>query len=108
MNVVVMNSETVKFGHVTFFWNGNRSGKLSDELEDYEEIPSDQGITFNEAPEMKAMLIVKRASEALLSGKYDQVRINLPNGDMVGHTGDLNATILACSVTDKAIKVRKT
>lgn len=66
----------MKFGHVTFFWNGNRSGKLSEELEEYEEIPSDQGITFNQKPEMKAQLIAERAKEALLSGKYDQVQNN--------------------------------
>eukprot|EP00250_Pteridium_aquilinum_P021258 c25071_g2_i1 orf=132-1820(+) len=98
-------SETVKFGHVTFFWNGNRSGLFDDNLETYVEIQSDQGITFNEQPNMKALQIGEKARDAILSGKYDQVRVNLPNGDMVGHTGDLQATIVACEAADKAVKM---
>lgn len=98
-------SETVKFGHVTFFWNGNRSGQFSDDLETYVEIPSDQGITFNVKPNMKALEIGEKARDAILSGKYDQVRVNIPNGDMVGHTGDLKATIAGCEAADKAVKI---
>lgn len=98
-------SETVKFGHVTFFWNGNRSGQFSQTLEEYVEIPSDQGITFNVHPEMKATLIAEKAREALLSGKFDTIRVNLPNGDMVGHTGDFEATVVACTAADKAVKI---
>ncbi|MCI55794.1 23-bisphosphoglycerate-independent phosphoglycerate mutase, partial [Trifolium medium] len=62
----------------------------------YVEIPSDSGITFNEQPKMKAVEIAEKAKEAILSGKFDQIRVNLPNGDMVGHTGDIEATIVAC------------
>ncbi|KAL5079321.1 hypothetical protein RYX36_007742 [Vicia faba] len=98
-------SETVKFGHVTFFWNGNRSGYFDEKLEEYVEIPSDSGITFNEKPIMKAVEIAEKAREAILSGKFDQIRVNLPNGDMVGHTGDIEATIVACKAADKAVKV---
>ncbi|KAB5561856.1 hypothetical protein DKX38_006813 [Salix brachista] len=118
-------SETVKFGHVTFFWNGNRSGYFNQEMEEYVEIPSDVGITFNVQPKMKAKEIAEKARDAILSGKFDQVinalcnvitaeeiagitfnvRVNLPNGDMVGHTGDIEATIVACKVTDDAVKV---
>eukprot|EP00850_Spirogloea_muscicola_P014523 SM000105S13868 [mRNA] locus=s105:140737:143913:- [translate_table: standard] len=98
-------SETVKFGHVTFFWNGNRSGYFNQDYETYFEIPSDSDIKFNEKPLMKALEIAKKAKEALQSGKYDHVRVNFPNPDMVGHTGDLEATIEACGVVDKAIKV---
>jgi 2,3-bisphosphoglycerate-independent phosphoglycerate mutase len=98
-------SETVKFGHVTFFWNGNRSGQFSQTLEKYVEIPSDQGITFNVHPEMKAIQIAEKTRDALLSGKFDTVRVNLPNGDMVGHTGDLKATVVGCAVADKAVKI---
>jgi len=68
-----VNSETVKFGHVTFFWNGNRSGYFNAELEEYVEIPSDSGITFNEQPLMKALQIAEKARDAILSGKFDQV-----------------------------------
>lgn len=98
-------SETVKFGHVTFFWNGNRSGYFDEKLEEYVEIPSDSGITFNEKPIMKAVEIAEKAREAILSGKFDQIRVNLPNGDMVGHTGDIEATIVACKAADKAVKL---
>ncbi|VAH81194.1 unnamed protein product [Triticum turgidum subsp. durum] len=97
-------SETVKFGHVTFFWNGNRSGYFDETREEYVEIPSDSGITFNEQPKMKALEIAEKTRDAILSGKFDQVRINLPNGDMVGHTGDIEATVVACKAADEAVK----
>lgn len=68
-----VNSETVKFGHVTFFWNGNRSGYFNEELEQYVQIPSDSGISFNEQPKMKALEIAEKARDAILSRKFDQV-----------------------------------
>ncbi|CAI9301698.1 unnamed protein product [Lactuca saligna] len=98
-------SETVKFGHVTFFWNGNRSGYFNAELEEYVEIPSDSGITFNVQPKMKALEIGEKARDAILSGRFDQVRVNIPNGDMVGHTGDVEATVVACKAADEAVKM---
>ncbi|KAL8143167.1 hypothetical protein V2J09_016199 [Rumex salicifolius] len=98
-------SETVKFGHVTFFWNGNRSGYFNPEMEEYVEIPSDSGISFNVRPKMKAIEIAEKARDAILSGKFHQVRVNLPNGDMVGHTGDIEATIVACKAADDAVKM---
>ncbi|MFS7894393.1 putative phosphotransferase (phosphomutase) [Helianthus anomalus] len=98
-------SETVKFGHVTFFWNGNRSGYFNKELEEYVEIPSDSGITFNVQPKMKALEIGEKARDAILSRKFDQVRVNIPNGDMVGHTGDIEATVVACKAADQAVKM---
>ncbi|KAM3352229.1 hypothetical protein ACQJBY_023837 [Aegilops geniculata] len=99
------SNETVKFGHVTFFWNGNRSGYFDETREEYVEIPSDSGITFNEQPKMKALEIAEKTRDAILSGKFDQVRINLPNGDMVGHTGDIEATVVACKAADEAVKM---
>ncbi|KAH7654152.1 Phosphoglycerate mutase 2,3-bisphosphoglycerate-independent protein [Dioscorea alata] len=98
-------SETVKFGHVTFFWNGNRSGYFDASMEEYVEIPSDAGITFNVQPKMKALEIAEKARDAILSRKFDQVRVNLPNGDMVGHTGDIEATVVACKAADEAVKM---
>ncbi|EOY04746.1 PREDICTED: 2,3-bisphosphoglycerate-independent phosphoglycerate mutase [Theobroma cacao] len=98
-------SETVKFGHVTFFWNGNRSGYFKPEMEEYVEIPSDIGITFNVQPKMKALEIGEKARDAILSGKFDQVRVNIPNSDMVGHTGDIQATVVACKAADEAVKM---
>ena len=60
-------SETQKFGHVTFFWNGNRSGYINADLETYVEIRSDLG-PCNLAPEMKAREVTEAAKEAILSG----------------------------------------
>jgi len=95
-------SETQKYGHVTYFWNGNKSGKFSEELEDYEEIPSDK-VSFDERPWMKSAEITDRLIEVLNSKKYDFVRCNYPNGDMVGHTGSLEATICAMEAVDLAL-----
>ena len=79
-------SETQKFGHVTYFFNGNRSGKFDDSLEDYIEVPSDI-VPFEERPWMKAAEITDKVVEAILGGEYDFIRLNYANGDMVGHTG---------------------
>lgn len=95
-------SETQKFGHVTYFWNGNRSGKFNKELETYEEVPSDK-IEFDRAPEMKAAEIADKMTAAILSGKYDFLRLNFANGDMVGHTGNLKAAIVAAETVDKCV-----
>ena len=95
-------SETQKFGHVTYFWNGNRSEKFSEELETWEEIPSDNR-SFDESPWMKATEIADRVIEAIASGKYAFIRCNLPNGDMVGHTGNLAATEIAVEAVDLSL-----
>ncbi|MBF0440986.1 MAG: 2,3-bisphosphoglycerate-independent phosphoglycerate mutase [Oligoflexales bacterium] len=92
-------SETQKFGHVTFFWNGNRSGKFSDDLEEYLEIPSDV-IAFNLKPWMKSYEITEALIQRIRKGSFEYLRINFPNGDMVGHTGDLDAAIAAMSCID--------
>uniref|UniRef100_A0A7R9VFU8 phosphoglycerate mutase (2,3-diphosphoglycerate-independent) n=1 Tax=Chlamydomonas euryale TaxID=1486919 RepID=A0A7R9VFU8_9CHLO len=96
-------SETQKFGHVTFFWNGNRSGYFDSNLETYLEVPSDK-IVFNKAPAMKAKEITAAGIEALKTGRYKMVRINYANPDMVGHTGDLEATKTSCEVVDACVK----
>jgi 2,3-bisphosphoglycerate-independent phosphoglycerate mutase len=92
-------SETQKFGHVTFFFNGNRSGRLDASLETYHEVPSDT-LPFDERPWMKAAEITDAVVEAIGSGDYDHVRLNLANGDMVGHTGVLEATRVALEAVD--------
>lgn len=92
-------SETQKYGHVTYFWNGNRSEKFSEELEAYCEIPSDR-VSFDERPWMKSAEVTDAVIEAMRSGKYDFIRCNYPNGDMVGHTGSLEATIVAVEAVD--------
>ena len=95
-------SETQKFGHVTYFWNGNRSGYIDEALETYVEIPSDN-VEFNEAPAMKAREITDATIELLRSGRYRFGRINIANGDMVGHTGDLAAAVEAMEVVDECM-----
>lgn len=95
-------SETQKFGHVTYFWNGNRSGYIDESLELFEEIPSDK-IEFDKAPRMKADEITTRTIELLRSGKYKFGRINYPNGDMVGHTGVMEAAIAAVESVDQGL-----
>ncbi|MGN1315912.1 MAG: 2,3-bisphosphoglycerate-independent phosphoglycerate mutase [Acutalibacteraceae bacterium] len=92
-------SETQKYGHVTYFWNGNKSDKFSEELETYMEIPSDK-VSFDERPWMKSAEVTDAVIEAMESGKYDFIRCNYPNGDMVGHTGNLDATITAVEAVD--------
>ena len=92
-------SETQKFGHVTYFWNGNRSGKFSEELETYIEIPSDV-VPFEQRPWMKCAEITDRLIECLESGKYRYLRVNFPNGDMVGHTGNFLATECSMEALD--------
>jgi len=95
-------SETQKYGHVTYFWNGNRSGKVDESLEVYEEIPSDV-IPFEQAPVMKAKEITDRMVENMASHSFDFLRCNFPNGDMVGHTGVLEAVITAMEAVDEGV-----
>ncbi len=92
-------SETQKFGHVTYFFNGNRSGKFDDALEDYIEIPSDI-IPFEQRPWMKAAEITDKVVEAVQGGGYDFIRLNYANGDMVGHTGLPQAVEIAVETVD--------
>lgn len=99
---IFATSETQKFGHVTYFFNGNRSGRIDETLERYQEIPSDV-LPFETAPDMKAREITQAACEAIVSNQYDHIRLNLANGDMVGHTGDFLATVRAVEVVDACV-----
>ncbi|MDD6265240.1 MAG: 2,3-bisphosphoglycerate-independent phosphoglycerate mutase [Clostridia bacterium] len=92
-------SETQKYGHVTYFWNGNKSGKFNEELETYIEIPSDV-VPFEQRPWMKCAEITDKLIEALRSGEYKYIRCNYPNGDMVGHTGSMQATVISVEALD--------
>ncbi len=96
-------SETQKYGHVTYFWNGNKSGKFSDELETYIEVPSDV-VPFEQRPWMKCAEITDKLIECLESGKYTTLRVNFPNGDMVGHTGNILATRCSMEALDLQLK----
>ena len=96
-------SETQKYGHVTYFWNGNKSGKFNNELETYIEVPSDV-VPFEQRPWMKCAEITDKLIECLESGKYNCLRVNFPNGDMVGHTGNILATRCSMEALDLQLK----
>ncbi|MCC7300460.1 MAG: 2,3-bisphosphoglycerate-independent phosphoglycerate mutase [Verrucomicrobia bacterium] len=95
-------SETQKYGHVTYFFNGNRADKFNEALEDYVEIKSDV-CPFEDAPRMKAAEITAAVVKAIESGKYGFIRLNYPNGDMVGHTGVFPAVTIAVEAVDEAL-----
>jgi len=95
-------SETQKYGHVTYFWNGNNSGYIDNTLETYIEIPSDK-LPFDQKPEMKAYESTDALIHELQTSHCDFARINIANGDMVGHTGNLQATITSVEVTDDCV-----
>ncbi|MCL2600049.1 MAG: 2,3-bisphosphoglycerate-independent phosphoglycerate mutase [Treponema sp.] len=92
-------SETQKFGHVTYFFNGNRTGKFDEKLEEYVEIKSDV-VPFEQRPWMKCADITDKVLEAIGSGRYDFIRLNYPNGDMVGHTGVYQAVVCSMEAMD--------
>lgn len=92
-------SETQKFGHVTYFFNGNKLGKFDERLEDYTEIKSDT-VPFEQRPWMKCAEITDAVIDAIKSGKYAHIRVNFPNGDMVGHTGVFNAVVCSMEALD--------
>jgi len=92
-------SETQKFGHVTYFFNGNRQGKFDEKLEDYVEIKSDL-VPFEQRPWMKTAEITDAVLAAIESGKYRFIRLNYPNGDMVGHTGVYQAVVCGLEAMD--------
>jgi 2,3-bisphosphoglycerate-independent phosphoglycerate mutase len=95
-------AETQKFGHVTYFWNGNNSQPFDVGLEDWVEVPSDD-IPFDLAPEMKAQEVAEVVLADLESRGHRFIRVNFANGDMVGHTGSLDAAIRAMEVVDRCM-----
>ena len=95
-------SETQKFGHVTYFFNGNRSGMFDPNLETYVEVPSDR-VPFEQRPWMKCAEITDKVVEAIEGGEYDFIRLNYPNGDMVGHTGIYDAVLVSMGALDLCV-----
>ncbi|MDO9021639.1 MAG: 2,3-bisphosphoglycerate-independent phosphoglycerate mutase [Deltaproteobacteria bacterium] len=92
-------SETQKFGHVTYFWNGNRTEPFDPQREVYVEVSSDLR-PFEERPWMKCAEITDRLIDELKTGRYRHARVNYPNGDMVGHTGVRDAAVMAVEAVD--------
>ena len=97
-------SETQKFGHVTYFFNGNKTGKFDPKLEEYVEITSDV-VPFEQRPWMKCAEIADRVIEEVASNKWDFIKLNFPNGDMVGHTGNFQAVV--CSMEGMDLQIER-
>jgi 2,3-bisphosphoglycerate-independent phosphoglycerate mutase len=94
-------AETEKYAHVTFFMNGMVENEYPGE--DRIIVPSPRVSTYDKAPEMSAMQIAEHVVEEVAKSTYDLIILNFANPDMVGHTGDEQATISACETTDKAL-----
>jgi 2,3-bisphosphoglycerate-independent phosphoglycerate mutase len=95
-------SETQKYGHVTYFFNGNKLGKFDDKLEEYVEIPSDI-VPYEQRPAMKCAEITDRVIQEIEKGEYSLIKLNFPNGDMVGHTGVYQAVVCSMEAMDLCI-----
>ncbi|MFZ4720359.1 MAG: 2,3-bisphosphoglycerate-independent phosphoglycerate mutase [Ilumatobacteraceae bacterium] len=96
-------AETQKFGHVTYFWNGNRSDKFDLDLEEYIEIPSDR-VPFEQRPWMKSAETADELIRCIESGSFEFIRANFAAGDMVGHTGDIDASVVAVEAMDISLE----
>ena len=94
-------AETEKYPHVTYFFNGGVEIPLPGE--DRHLIPSPRVATYDLAPQMSAKELTISCASAIKSGKYSFVVINFANPDMVGHTGNINATIKAIETVDSCI-----
>jgi 2,3-bisphosphoglycerate-independent phosphoglycerate mutase len=95
-------AETQKFGHVTYFWNGNRSEMFDPETETYVEFPSDK-VPFDQRPWMQSAQTADEVIAAVRSGQYKFIRVNFAGGDMVGHTGAFESAVIAVESVDLAI-----
>ena len=94
-------AETEKYAHVTFFFNGGREEPFAGE--DRTLIPSPQVKTYDLKPEMSAFEVTDALVKAIESGEYDAIICNYANGDMVGHTGDFDASVKAVEVVDQCL-----
>ncbi|MGL4853967.1 MAG: 2,3-bisphosphoglycerate-independent phosphoglycerate mutase, partial [Lentisphaeria bacterium] len=92
-------SETQKYGHVTYFFNGNNSAKFNENLETWIEVPSDV-IPFEQRPWMKCAEITDILVDAIEQNKAEFIVMNYPNGDMVGHTGSWAAVKISMEALD--------
>jgi len=97
-------AETHKFGHITYFWNGNKDGYVCEKYEKYVEIQSDPSEMIEDNPKMKAIEVKDKLIKTLELGNYKFLRANWANGDMVGHTGNLQSAIIAAETVDKCVK----
>lgn len=94
-------SETEKYAHVTFFFSGGREQEFKGEQRIL--IPSPQVATYDLQPEMSSEALTDALVTAIKSGEFDAIICNYPNGDMVGHTGNFDATVKACEALDACV-----
>ena len=95
-------AETEKYAHVTFFFNGGRDDPFDGE--DRQIIPSPKDVaTYDKRPEMSAAGVTAEVVKRVESGAYDLIVVNFANGDMVGHTGVLEAAVKACEAVDNGV-----
>ena len=95
-------AETEKYAHVTYFFNGGEEKPFP--LEDRCLIPSPRNVaTYDEKPEMSALLVTDEILKRINSDEYDTIVLNFANMDMVGHTGIMEAAITACEVLDQCV-----
>ena len=94
-------SETEKYAHVTFFFNGGQESVYPGEERIL--VPSPDVATYDLKPEMSLPEVSEKLCEAIRSKKYDLIISNFANGDMVGHTGKFDAAVKACEAVDKAL-----
>lgn len=93
--------ESTKYAHVTYFLNGGREEAFDGE--DRVHVPSYNVDDFAKTPKMRAVEITKQVNKAIKKG-YDAIIVNYSNADMVGHTGDYNATVKSLKVVDQCLK----
>ena len=94
-------SETEKYAHVTFFFNGGVEGEFTGESRTL--ISSPAVATYDMQPEMSSAELTEKLVAAVKSSEYDVIICNYPNGDMVGHTGIYEAAVQACEAVDSCI-----
>ncbi|MCH8188628.1 MAG: alkaline phosphatase family protein, partial [Proteobacteria bacterium] len=94
-------AETEKYAHVTFFFNGGEERVFDGEERIL--VPSPKVATYDLKPEMAAFELTGRLVEAIEGGTFDLIVVNFANADMVGHTGDLDAAILAVQTVDTCL-----
>ena len=94
-------AETEKYAHVTFFFNGGEEKQYKGE--DRILVPSPKVETYDLKPEMSAIEVTDKVVEAIKSEKYDSIILNYANPDMVGHTGNLEASIKAIETIDNCV-----
>jgi 2,3-bisphosphoglycerate-independent phosphoglycerate mutase len=98
---MLRTAETEKYAHVTYFFNGGIETPFKGE--DRRLVPSQKVATYDLAPEMSAFEITDVLTNAISAGEHDFILCNYANGDMVGHTGSIPATLKACETVDQCL-----